>query len=217
MSKDAKQKDADAAPYALRARFALRASPVEDAYFYRRFDAEARLPRSRGSKPELAPAAVDALGAAPRPKSARQSHAGARRSAGAVHRTEPWSRKMRIAIVAFAAGMIVAPSLVAAQSLSNEAEIRSVFSGNTVAGEEDGVPYVEYFTPDGRILGENREGRYKGHWRIFNSRMCLAYDEDEGKKGWECSQVGIKGARISWTDDGETTYSTIAPGNPNGL
>jgi hypothetical protein len=45
----------------------------------------------------------------------------------------------------------------------------------------------------------------------------VAYDEDQGKKGWDCSNVGLEGARISWTDDGETSYSTIAPGNPNGL
>lgn len=124
---------------------------------------------------------------------------------------------MRFAIAAFAASMIVSPSLVAAQPLSNEVEIRSVFSGNTVSGQEDGVPYVEYFTPDGRILGENRDGRYKGYWQISKNRMCLAYDEDEGKKGWECSHVGLEGARLSWTEDGETTYSTIAAGNPHGL
>jgi hypothetical protein len=137
----------------------------------------------------------------------------------AVSSSKSWRKSMRIVIVAaLATSMVLSPSLITAKPLSQEADIQRIFSGNTVSGEEKGVPYVEYFAPDGRIVGENRDGRYKGYWRIHNKRMCLAYDDDEDKSsGWECSQVGVDGSRLSWTDDGETTYSTIEPGNSHGL
>jgi hypothetical protein len=125
---------------------------------------------------------------------------------------------MRYVIAAMAASMIISPALVAARPLSNETEIRSAVAGNTIAGEEDGVPFVEYFAPDGRILGENREGRYKGNWQVSKNRMCVAYDEDDGKSSaWDCSHIGLDGSRLSWTQDGETSYSTIAAGNSHGL
>jgi hypothetical protein len=125
---------------------------------------------------------------------------------------------MRIAIAALMAGLIVSPCAVEAQPLSNEAEIRSVFAGNTVSGEEKGQPYDEYYVPDGRILGVNNEGHYKGNWQIFKNRMCVSYEEDDGKaSAWDCSHVALNGSRLSWTEDGETTYSTITAGNPRGL
>lgn len=125
---------------------------------------------------------------------------------------------MRIAVVALLAGMIVSPCAVEAQPLSNDTEIRSVFSGNTVSGEEKGETYVEYFAPDGRISGVNHEGLYNGHWQISKNRICVSYEEDDGKSSaWDCSHVGLNGSRLSWSQDGETSYSTIAAGNPRGL
>ncbi|ATQ68043.1 MULTISPECIES: hypothetical protein [Methylosinus] len=125
---------------------------------------------------------------------------------------------MRIALAALLAGIILTPCAVGAQPLANDAEIRSAFAGNTVSGEEKGQAYVEYFAPDGHIVGVNHEGRYKGNWQIFKNRMCVSYEEDNGKaSAWDCSHVGLSGARLSWTQDGETSYSTIAAGNPRGL
>jgi hypothetical protein len=125
---------------------------------------------------------------------------------------------MRIITTALAVCVLAAPGAAMAQLLSNEAEIRSVFSGNTVAGEEKGDTYVEYFTPDGRISGENREGRYKGFWEVSKDRMCVSYEEDNGKaSAWDCSHVDLSGSRITWSEDGEKSYSTITAGNPRGL
>jgi hypothetical protein len=125
---------------------------------------------------------------------------------------------MRIVTRVFAVCVVAAPFAAHAQTLSNEVEIRSVFSGNTVSGEENGAAYHEYFIPDGRIVGESGEGRYKGYWQISKGRMCVSYDEDDGKVGaWDCSHVGLSGSRITWTEDGKKSYSTIAAGNPHGL
>lgn len=125
---------------------------------------------------------------------------------------------MRIVTVAVAVCVLAAPCAALAQQLSNEVEIRSVFAGNTLTGEEKGDSYVEYFAPDGRISGKNREGRYKGFWQISQSRMCVSYEEDDGKaSAWDCSHVGLNGSQITWSQDGEKSYATITAGNPRGL
>ncbi|PWB80154.1 MAG: hypothetical protein C3F11_18730 [Methylocystaceae bacterium] len=105
-----------------------------------------------------------------------------------------------------------------AELLSNELKIRELFAGNTISGEERGETYIEFFSPDGGIVGENSEGRYTGHWQVSRGRICLSYDEENGKAGaWDCAQVGLNGSRIVWSAGGEKSYSTLTAGNPRGL
>ena len=48
--------------------------------------------------------------------------------------------------------------------------------------------------------------------------MCLRYAETVGGKegSWDCSEVDLEGTRITWTADGEKTFSNLIVGNPNG-
>lgn len=125
---------------------------------------------------------------------------------------------MRIATALFIASAIAAPAAARAEFLSNEQQIRELFAGNTISGEESGKTYVEFFSPDGRIAGESQEGKYSGHWQIWRGRVCVSYDEDDGKaSAWECANVGLNGSRIVWSADGEKSYSTLNAGNPRGF
>lgn len=125
---------------------------------------------------------------------------------------------MRIVTTLIIASAIAAPASVRAELLSNEHQIKELFAGNTISGDERGDAYVEFFSPDGRIKGENKEGKYTGHWQVWRGRMCVSYDDDNGKaSAWDCSNVGQSGSRIVWSADGEKSYSTLTAGNPRGF
>ncbi len=101
------------------------------------------------------------------------------------------------------------------KELANDMQIRESLVGNTISGEENGKKYVEFLHPDGRILGEDREGRYTGRWQLNRGRICFTYDKEDGKMtDWDCPQVTLEGARITWTNDGERSSAILVPGNP---
>lgn len=92
-------------------------------------------------------------------------------------------------------------------------ELRARMVGNTVVGIEDGEFYAEYLSPNGAIYGRNQHEAYQGYWRIVGNKLCLAYDEDNGKKiSWNCVFVALNGDRIIWNDNNETSYARLLPG-----
>ena len=108
------------------------------------------------------------------------------------------------------------PTCVLSKELINDAQIREAIVGNTISGREDGAAYVEFINPDGRIVGEDRDGRYTGRWRLNEGRICFSYDKDGGKASdWDCAQVGLEGSRIVWISDGDRSYADLIQGNPN--
>jgi hypothetical protein len=126
--------------------------------------------------------------------------------------------KMRAVAAILAASVFIAPEAAHAAPLSNDDQIREVFAGNTISGQERGETYIEYFQPDGRIAGKGREGRYSGHWGITRGQMCMRYDEvGNASSSWDCVRVRLEGNRVIWIDQGEKSYSTLTPGNPYGL
>jgi hypothetical protein len=105
-----------------------------------------------------------------------------------------------------------------AQTAFSDDQIRSALVGNTISGQESGEPYVEFLRPDGRIDGAGADGRYTGHWVISRGRMCMSYDEEDGKATpWDCARVVTQGDRVIWVDQGEKSYSALSRGNPRNL
>ena len=105
-----------------------------------------------------------------------------------------------------------------AQSAFSDDQIRSALVGNTISGQESGEPYVEFLRPDGRIDGMGADGRYTGHWVISRGRMCMSYDEEDGKATpWDCARVATRGDKVIWVNQGEKSYSALSRGNPKNL
>ncbi len=120
-------------------------------------------------------------------------------------------------IILAVAAMTVASSAKAQTSFGDD-QIRSALVGNTISGQESGEPYVEFLRPDGRIDGMGSDGRYTGHWMISRGRMCMSYDEGDGKATpWDCARVLVQGDRVIWVDQGEKSYSALSRGNPRNL
>lgn len=108
------------------------------------------------------------------------------------------------------------PAIARSEMLSNDDQIRKALVGNTIAGEENGEAYKEYLSPDGRILGEDRQGRYAGHWMIAGGQMCMRYvQRAEKESNWDCSKVEVEGAEVTWVAEGERSSSKLMPGNPS--
>ena len=105
-----------------------------------------------------------------------------------------------------------------AQTAFSDDQIRSALVGNTLSGQESGEYYVEFLRPDGRIDGMGADGRYTGHWVISRGRMCMSYDEEDGKATpWDCARVATRGDRVIWVNQGEKSYSALSRGNPRNL
>jgi hypothetical protein len=105
-----------------------------------------------------------------------------------------------------------------AQTAFSDDQIRSALVGNTISGQESGEYYVEFLRPDGRIDGMGADGRYTGHWVISRGRMCMSYDDGDGKATpWDCARVATRGDRVIWVNQGEKSYSALSRGNPRNL
>ncbi|HYA80576.1 MAG TPA: hypothetical protein VED87_06585 [Methylocystis sp.] len=111
--------------------------------------------------------------------------------------------------------LVGAPATAQATALTTDDQIRQAIVGNTMAGEDEGESFSEYYNPDGRILGERRAGRYTGHWHIAGAQMCVRYADDDGKESvWECSRIDVDGNKVTWSDEEDKAIFTLTPGNP---
>ena len=125
---------------------------------------------------------------------------------------------MRASIWLFPLLLVGLPPAAHAAALTTDDQIRQALIGNTVSGEDDGENFSEYFNPDGRVLGERRDGRYSGHWHVAGAQMCVRYADNDGKESiWECSRIDIDGNKATWSDEEGKAVFTLTPGNPNKL
>lgn len=125
---------------------------------------------------------------------------------------------MRILTIACVLSVSGAAAAAAPRALSTDDQLREVLAGNTISGKSDTKSYVEYLSPDGRLLGEEPEGRYTGRWMTAKGQICFSYDLEEGRvTTWDCAQVEIEGNQLTWIDQGERSHATLAAGNPNRL
>jgi hypothetical protein len=124
---------------------------------------------------------------------------------------------MRVVAFVSVAVALAFSNTVQAEPLKTDDQIRRALVGNTITGMDDDEPYNEYLHPDGRIIGENQEGRYTGHWMISGGQMCLRYSTNGKESTWDCSEIELDGSRITWMADGEKSFSNLIIGNPNGF
>jgi hypothetical protein len=82
-------------------------------------------------------------------------------------------------------------------------QIRQRIIGNTIVGTEDGAPVSKYFGADGFIRVEDKDGRYKGVWKIKGNELCVGYEDDNGNmdEAKECSTMALRGDRVIRSSD----------------
>ena len=125
---------------------------------------------------------------------------------------------MRNPSIILAVAAVMVASSAKAQTAFSDDQIRSALVGNTISGQESGEPYIEFLRPDGRIDGVSSDGRYTGRWVISRGRMCMSYDDGDGKATpWDCARVVTQGDKVIWVDQGEKSYSALSRGNPRNL
>jgi hypothetical protein len=137
-----------------------------------------------------------------------------------------------MAIMAFVAGLSLTPAF--AQDTQEEPEpydprrdeglkllthdelLREV-PGNTLSGSHDnGMPYSEFHSPDGRILGHNNfEPVRDGCWAIKEDSICYSYETGvaPGLFCWRFFRAG-SGFRILLPRTGTRGSAFLENGNP---
>jgi hypothetical protein len=93
-------------------------------------------------------------------------------------------------------------------TLTTEAELINLVSGNSLVGEN----LKEYYHPDGRISGLITDS-YTGAWKIINSSFCIYYPVD---RSGGCRSIKKDGKKITlYTLDGKERWNgNWEEGNP---
>ncbi len=102
------------------------------------------------------------------------------------------------------------------------AELRSLYPGNTVAGESRyGTQWHLYWAPDGKGFGRMSTGQtYEGTWEITDDGQWCDHFPSWGDGKRECQINFKKGDEYeAWSPDGSRMMSKfkILPGNPENL
>jgi len=98
-------------------------------------------------------------------------------------------------------------------------ELRELVTGNTIYGEHDnGMPYSEFHSPDGRIFGHNNNDPVKdGCWQIRGDNVCYSYEGGavQGLFCWRIFKVAEGRYRILLPRTGTLGTAFVAKGNPH--
>jgi hypothetical protein len=87
--------------------------------------------------------------------------------------------------------------------------------GNSISGEEDGKPLVEYYAPDGTAKSMHGNEISTGQWALVGEIICFRYGTD---KDADCYKLEVMGNTATFTDkDGTGSRYEILKGNPKGL
>ena len=110
----------------------------------------------------------------------------------------------------------------AAESRLTGPEILQDIVGNTVAWEDEGGCSVEYYRPDGVVIGQRNNASFTAHWWVRGSLMCFKYDFDPDKVCWRvATEQNIvywlppdgEGSRLKTTlFSGQSPSSCVSPG-----
>ena len=96
-------------------------------------------------------------------------------------------------------------------------ELRAEVPGGTLTGRHDnGMPYSEYHSPDGRIFGHNNyEPVRDGCWAIRGDSICYSYESGQAP-GLFCWRFfrSKAGFRILLPESGTRGTATLERGNP---
>jgi hypothetical protein len=97
-------------------------------------------------------------------------------------------------------------------------QIQQRIIGNTLVETDQGASVGKFFSADGFIRVGDKDGAYKGVWKIKGNELCVGYEDDNGNLGEakECSTVTLLGNRVTFSaDDG--SVSTLEKGNSRKL
>jgi hypothetical protein len=74
--------------------------------------------------------------------------------------------------------------------------------GNTIVDTDNRALEVKYFSSDGSIRVEDKDGRYDGVWAIRENKLCVGYEDDNGNmsEAKDCMTVKIKGNRVTMSN-----------------
>jgi hypothetical protein len=87
--------------------------------------------------------------------------------------------------------------------------------GNSISGNEDGKPLVEFYSPDGTAKSMHGNEISTGNWAISGEAVCFKYTDDDKP---ECYRVEVSGTTVTYYDEkGSGTRYDILKGNPKGL
>jgi hypothetical protein len=89
------------------------------------------------------------------------------------------------------------------------AEIASRVVGNTVTWSADRQRYVEYYRPDGVVLGQQNDVPFSALWWIERDLMCFDY----ARSGCICWRVAIEGDTVDWVRSDQTLRTSLLEGN----
>ncbi len=102
------------------------------------------------------------------------------------------------------------------------AEMRSLYPGNTVTGEDTyGERFLEYWAPDGKAFGRTSTGHTdEGTWEITDDgQFCFQFKIFNGGK--KICYINFKRGDVyeNWEPDGSRMRERfkIRPGNPENL
>ncbi len=100
----------------------------------------------------------------------------------------------------------------------NGDELRELVTGNTISGQHDnGMPYSEYHSPDGRIFGHNNFDPVKdGCWQVRGDSVCYSYESGQapGLFCWRFFKMADGNYRILLPRTGTSGSAIVAKGNP---
>lgn len=114
-----------------------------------------------------------------------------------------------------------APTTSAAKPTGDKvgpADLPAIVANRTYRGESEGMPYAEYYGPDGSLRGKSGAEAYAGSWKVVGEQLCFTYPEAGSDSETECYAVFKNGDTISWVDsEGKIVEATYVEGNPDNL
>jgi tetratricopeptide (TPR) repeat protein len=87
--------------------------------------------------------------------------------------------------------------------------------GNSITGEEDGEPLVEYYAPDGTAKSMTGHEVSTGTWTFAGDTVCFKYPDDQDT---DCYKVEVAADSVTFYEkDGSGSRYAIVKGNPKQL
>jgi hypothetical protein len=86
--------------------------------------------------------------------------------------------------------------------------------GNSITGDDDGEPLVEYYAPNGTVKSRSGKELLTGKWTLRGEQVCFKYTGYDN----DCYRVEVTGDVAMFFDsDGSSSTYTMLKGNPKKL
>lgn len=120
---------------------------------------------------------------------------------------------LSMALVVFAACAWASLTTAWSQEKLTGTAAWSQLVGNSISGEEDGKPLVEYYAADGTAKSMHGNEISTGQWALVGEVICFRY----GNENADCYKLEVMGNTATFTDkEGTGSRYEILKGNPKG-